>query len=115
MEDPVGLAAILNRYYHAVVGNPPNSVVKDVKLKARYRKRWFTYYHKYSLGVPFTERFFDLAIASDNRRPAGFVGMITANSFMKREMGKKLIEEFLPFMDLTHVIDTRGFSFTGVP
>ena len=29
-------------------------------------------------------------------QPAGFVGMITANSFMKREFGKKLIEEFLP-------------------
>ena len=32
--------------------------------------------------------------------------MITANSFMKREFGKKLIEEFFPKVDLTHVIDT---------
>ena len=34
--------------------------------------------------------------------------MITANSFMKREFGKKLIEEFFPEIDLTHVIDTSG-------
>ena len=34
--------------------------------------------------------------------------MITANSFMKREFGKRLIEEYLPKMDLTHVIDTSG-------
>ena len=38
----------------------------------------------------------------------GYIGMITANSFMKREFGKKLIEEFFPKIDLTHVIDTRG-------
>ena len=34
--------------------------------------------------------------------------MITANSFMKREFGKKLIESFFPQVDLTHVIDTFG-------
>ena len=31
-----------------------------------------------------------------DRRGAGFVGQITANSFMKREFGKKLIEEYFP-------------------
>ena len=39
--------------------------------------------------------------------------MITANSFMKREFGKKLIEEFFPRMDLTHVIDTSGAYIPG--
>ena len=46
-------------------------------------------------------------------RPAGYVGMITANSFMKREFGKKLIEEFFPEVDLTHVIDTSGAYIPG--
>ena len=46
-------------------------------------------------------------------RQAGYVGMITANSFMKREFGKKLIEEFLPTVDLTHVIDTSGAYIPG--
>jgi hypothetical protein len=39
--------------------------------------------------------------------------MITANSFMKREFGKKLIEEFFPKIDLTHVIDTAGAFIPG--
>jgi hypothetical protein len=63
--------------------------------------------------VPFIERFFDLAQAAQNGRSAGYVGMITANSFMKREFGKKLIEEFFPRVDLTHVIDTSGAYIPG--
>ena len=39
--------------------------------------------------------------------------MITANSFMKREFGKKLIEDFFPKVDLTHVIDTSGAYIPG--
>jgi hypothetical protein len=39
--------------------------------------------------------------------------MITANSFMKREFGKKLIEDFFPRIDLTHVIDTSGAYIPG--
>src|SRR5439155_18082192 len=70
-------------------------------------------YRQYSLAVPFTERFFDLAIYGYDAVPAGYVGMITANSFMKREFGKKLIEEFLPRIDLTHVIDTAGAYIPG--
>ncbi len=39
--------------------------------------------------------------------------MITANSFMKREFGKKLVEEFFADVDLTHVIDTSGAYIPG--
>ena len=39
--------------------------------------------------------------------------MITSNSFMKREMGKKLIEQFIPHWNLTHVIDTAGGYIPG--
>ena len=46
-------------------------------------------------------------------RQAGYVGMITANSFMKREFGKKLIEQLIPTWDLTHVIDTSGAYIPG--
>ena len=113
LEDPAGLGAILNRQYHAVVGNPPYITVKDDKLNDRYRARWSTCHRQYSLGVPFTERFFDLALAPDGTHPAGYLGMITANSFMKREFGKKLIEAFFPAVDLTHVIDTSGAYIPG--
>ena len=49
-----------------------------------------------------------------DRRGAGYVGQITANSFMKREFGKKLIEHFFAQkVDLTHVIDTSGAYIPG--
>jgi len=61
------------------------------------------------------ERFFDLAVAgkSEENRVAGFTGQITSNSFMKREFGKKLIEEQIPRWDLSHVIDTSGAYIPG--
>lgn len=43
----------------------------------------------------------------------GYVGIITANSFMKREFGKKFVEGFVPTVDLTHVIDTSGAYIPG--
>ena len=57
--------------------------------------------------MPFLERIVSLAVEG------GFTGQITANSFMKREFGKKLIEEFFPAVDLTHVIDTSGAYIPG--
>ena len=111
-EDLVEVQRILGRQYHAVVGNPPYIVVKDAALNAAYRQRYASCHRKYSLGCPFTERFFELAITG-TRQPAGFVGLITANSFMKREFGSKLIEQVLPRVDLTHVVDTSGAYIPG--
>jgi hypothetical protein len=62
---------------------------------------------KYSLSVPFMQRILNLAV------DAGFTGQITANSFMKRQFGKKLVEDWLPQIDLTHVIDTAGAYIPG--
>ena len=114
-EDAETLRAILGRRYHVVVGNPPYITPKDKALNQGYRERFGSCYRKYSLAVPFTERFFDLAHAPapDAAGPAGFVGTITANSFMKREFGRKLIEEFIPRWDLTHVVDTSGAYIPG--
>ena len=113
LEQPQELQHILGQQYHVVVGNPPYITVKDAELNAAYRERYDTCHQQYSLGVPFIERFFDLAQAPQNGRGAGYIGMITANSFMKREFGKKLIEEFFPRIDLTHVIDTSGAYIPG--
>ena len=111
-EDLTEVQRILGRQYHAVVGNPPYIVVKDAALNAAYRQRYASCHMKYSLGAPFTERFFELALTG-NGQPAGFVGLITANSFMKREFGSKLIEQVLPRLDLTHVLDTSGAYIPG--
>ena len=114
-EDAAALRRILGRRYHAVVGNPPYITPKDPALNQAYRERFASCHGKYSLGAPFTERFFDLAAAPPPGAadPAGFVGMITANSFMKREFGRKLIEGFLPRRDLTHVVDASGAYIPG--
>jgi len=112
-EDLAQVQQILGRQYHAVVGNPPYIVVRDAALNAAYRKRYASCHMKYSLGCPFTERFFELALTGPRFGAAGFVGLITANSFMKREFGSKLIEEVLPRLDLTHVIDTSGAYIPG--
>ena len=111
-EDRDEIDRILGQQYHAIVGNPPYITVKDKALNALYRQRYQSCHMKYSLGVPFTERFVQLAV-SDERQPAGYVGLITTNSFMKREFGKKLIEDYLPRQDLTHVIDTSGAYIPG--
>jgi hypothetical protein len=112
-EDLAELNRILGQQYHVVVGNPPYITVKDAALNQAYRNRYSTCHRQYSLAVPFTERFFELAVYGLNGGSGGYVGMITANSFMKREFGKKLIEEFFPRIDLTHVIDTSGAYIPG--
>jgi hypothetical protein len=103
--------SLLRRTYAAVVGNPPYVTVKDPAVNGLYRELWTTCHRQYSLGVPFTERFWALAHA-DRDRP-GFVGMITANSFMKREFGRKLVEGWMPRHDVTHVLDTSGAYIPG--
>ena len=113
VEDRNKLDKILGQQYHAVVGNPPYIVVKDKALNIAYRARYGTCHRQYSLGVPFTERFFDLTLAAEGNHPAGYMGMITTNSFMKREFGKKLIEEYFPNKELTHVIDTSKAYIPG--
>jgi len=107
-EDSRDLDRILvNGRYHTVVANPPYITPKDRALNQTYRQRYSTCHMKYSLVVPFMERIFRLAV------DGGYTGQITANSFMKREFGKKLIEEFFPKIDLTHVIDTSGAYIPG--
>jgi hypothetical protein len=96
--------------YDVVVGNPPYITASDKALNARYRELYNYCKGPYSLTVPFLERFFALAKSSEN---AGWVGQITSNSFMKREFGVPLIEQFLAKMDLSHVIDTSGAYIPG--
>ncbi|GAA4282746.1 BREX-2 system adenine-specific DNA-methyltransferase PglX [Brevibacterium daeguense] len=109
--------------YHVVVGNPPYITVKDRALNAAYRKAYATCKGKYALSVPFAELFFRLAIRGEHSLPAGYVGQITSNSFMKREFGKKVIEDFFAGkdpglaienpVDLTHVLDIAGAWIPG--
>src|SRR5690606_18234048 len=111
-EDLEAINRILGQRYHAVVGNPPYITASYSALNALSRERYETCHRKFSLGVPFTERFFQLAETKGDA-PAGFVGLLTADSFMKREFGKKLIEDWFPRQDLTHLIHTSGAYIPG--
>ncbi|MEU2592541.1 BREX-2 system adenine-specific DNA-methyltransferase PglX [Streptomyces albidoflavus] len=101
--------------YHVVVGNPPYITVKDKKLNQLYRELYDACAGTYALSVPFAQRFFELAKrGGDDEAGYGMVGQITANSFMKREFGTKLIEEFFAHkVELTEVIDTSGAYIPG--
>ncbi len=114
-EDAALLAKYLERgQYTVAVGNPPYITVKDKILNQRYRELYATCSGTYALSVPFIERFFELVRRTDQSGRTGFVGQITANSFMKREFGKKLVEEYLAgAVELSHVIDASGADITG--
>ncbi|MBZ5659871.1 MAG: BREX-2 system adenine-specific DNA-methyltransferase PglX [Acidobacteriia bacterium] len=114
-EDGEELKRILGQQYHVVVGNPPYINVSDPVLREAYRARFATCHGKYQLGVPFTERFFDLTIRGEaaQKEQAGWMGMIVSDAFMKRTFGKKLIENYLCHRDLTHVIYTGGVYLPG--
>lgn len=99
--------------YDVVVGNPPYITVKDKTLNAAYRKLYKTCKGTYALSVPFMERFFGLAKHGTDSQPAGWTGQITSNSFMKREFGSKIIEEYLTRQDLRLVVDTSGAYIPG--
>ncbi|KRD00683.1 BREX-2 system adenine-specific DNA-methyltransferase PglX [Streptomyces sp. Root264] len=101
--------------YHVVVGNPPYITVKDRKLNELYRELYPACAGTYALSVPFAQLFFELAKRGDAAgRGYGMVGQITANSFMKREFGTKLIEGYFGHaVELTEVIDTSGAYIPG--
>ncbi|MFE1475720.1 BREX-2 system adenine-specific DNA-methyltransferase PglX [Streptomyces cyaneofuscatus] len=101
--------------YHVVVGNPPYITVKDRGLAKLYKDLYDACAMQYALSVPFAQRFFELALRGDAEGHGyGVVGQITANSFMKREFGTKLIEKyFRDRVELTEVIDTSGAYIPG--
>jgi hypothetical protein len=101
-------AEFLGRAFHVVVGNPPYITPKDEQKRDDYRAFWPDSCHKnYALSAPFGERFFVIGAAG------AYVGQITANSFMKREFGKKLVEIVFRRWNLTGIIDASGAYIPG--
>ena len=113
-EDAESLRRILQEgTFHAVVANPPYIVPRDRAANEAYRRLFSrTCHRQYSLAVPFMEQVFNLSVHGKHEN-CGFTGQITANSFMKREFGKKLIELFFPSVDLSCVIDTQLAHIPG--
>lgn len=98
--------SIFAQRYHAIVANPPYTVPGHDAGEA-YRARYESATGRFGMGLPFTERMFELAV------DGGFIGQITSNAFMKREHGKRLVETVLPRFDITSVVDTSGAYIPG--
>jgi hypothetical protein len=110
-DGPLLLSMLEEGTYDVVVGNPPYITVKDKALNKIYRSKYANVCKgAYALTVPFTALFSILAKTGDR---AGWIGQIVSNSFMKREFGAKLIEEFLARQDLRLVVDTSGAYIPG--
>ncbi len=110
-DGPLLLTLLEEGRYDVVVGNPPYITVKDKALNQIYRSKYADVCKgTYALTVPFMKLFF--ALAKDGER-AGWIGQITSNSFMKREFGSKLIEDFLADVDLRLIADTSDAYIPG--
>lgn len=102
-------AEILDARHHCVIASPPYLTEKDPAKRLANAVRYTTAGHAgCSLSAPYTERLFQLV------RPDGFVAAIVSNSFIKREFGKRLREEVLPRVDLTHLVNSSGAYIRGV-
>lgn len=114
-EDQQELHKLLNpQGFDVVVGNPPYITVKDKALNRRYRERFAPYCKgTYAMTSPFTVLFFRLARGEDVQEASGWTGQITSNSFMQREFGKPIIEDFFPLIELHEVIDSSGAYIPG--
>jgi hypothetical protein len=110
-DGPLLLELLEEGRYDVVVGNPPYITVKDKALNRIYRSKYANVCKgTYAMTVPFMALFFSLA---KDGEPVGWMGQITSNSFMKREFGTKLIEDFLANQDLRLVADTSGAYIPG--
>lgn len=99
--------------YHVVISEPPFVLERDKAKDAAYREAYEVGSGMSPLSVFFVERMFQLAVRKADGTSAGYVGQYTSSSFTTREFGEKLIEEFLPRVTLTHVIDTSGVYAPG--
>ena len=81
-------------------------------VERRVRKRYTSCHMQYSLGAPFTERFFELAYTGRASQRA--VTRIDHDELIhEARVRRKLVTEVLPQLDLTHVIDTAGAYIPG--
>lgn len=94
--------------YHAVVANPPYVTPKTAEQRDAVRAAYPEVCHmKYALGLPFH------ALSNDLLLPGGWCAQLTANSFMKREFGKRYIEKYLSRHDTQWIIDSSGCYIPG--
>ncbi|WP_278360477.1 BREX-2 system adenine-specific DNA-methyltransferase PglX [Thermobifida fusca] len=96
--------------YHVVVTSPPAVPVRDPQDNVAYRSRYDVCSGTYPLVIPFAQRIFQLA----SRERAGFAAQFAPSAFLRREFGRRLVEDFYGrTVKLTHVVDTSGAVIPG--
>ncbi|QXJ25957.1 DNA methylase [Actinomadura graeca] len=94
--------------YDVVIANPPYISCNDPRtreaVRARYRQ---VCTGRFSLALPFH------VLMNGLLSPGGWCAQLTSNAFMKREFGRRYVEEFLACLDLYWVIDTSGAYIPG--
>lgn len=106
-DDPEVNSLLGNKRFDVVVATPPYVTEKDEAKRALLHKHYESASGKFPLAVPFTERAFRLG------NEGAYIGLLTSNSFMKREFGRRLVEHVLPKWDLTALLDTSGAYIPG--
>ena len=99
---------IFRRRYQVVVSEPPFSLCRDSRRRALYRALYpRSAVARFSLLALFVERCFELAERN------GFVGIMATRSFAQRMFGKRLVEQFLSRIDITHLVDAHAAPLPG--
>lgn len=94
--------------YDVVIANPPYISCKDPAARTTIRARYPQVCQgRYSLALPFH------ALMTELLNPGGWCAQLTSNAFMKREFGRRYVEEFLTRLDLYWVIDSSGAYLPG--
>jgi len=94
--------------YQAVIANPPYITPRDPAATAAIRRRWPEVCHRrFPLSLPFHARMMDLLA------PGGHCAQLTSNAFMKREFGKRYVEQYLPRFQMEWVIDSSSAYIPG--
>jgi hypothetical protein len=107
-ELPASAGTVSRSGFDIVVGNPPFVTARNPEKRKLYRERWPRVSEgNYLLVSPFFELSFGLLKAT------GQLGFIVSNAFAKRDLGKPLVENFFPTINLQKVVDCSGLLFPG--
>jgi hypothetical protein len=94
--------------FDLILGNPPFVTARNPVKRELYRERWKRVCSgNYLLLCPFFDLSFNLL------RPGGQLGFIVSNAFARREIGKALVQDFFPTVNLQKIIDCSGLLFPG--
>jgi hypothetical protein len=94
--------------FDLIVGNPPFVTARNPTKRELYADRWpRVCYKNYLLVCPFFELSFGLL------KTDGQLGFIVSNAFAQRDLGKPLIEDFFPTVDLQKIVDCSSLLFPG--